>query len=152
MRIEMELEKLGLTLPEPPKPAGLYVGATVANGFAFSAGQGPSVKGEIRYRGKVGRDLTVEEGFDAARISVLNCLAQFKAVLGDLDKIERILKVIGFVNSADGFRNQPAVLNGASELLLKLWGENGKHARAAVAVSVEGWIPVEIEVIAKVRE
>lgn len=151
--VEQKLEKMGLELPEPARPAGSYVGTVISGGFAFTAGQGPgkAPDGET-YRGKVGKDLTVEEGYEAAKSTMLRVLAQLKAALGDLDRVERIVKVSGYINSAEDFTNQPAVLNGASDLLVELYGEKGQHAREALPVSVEGWIACEISMIVKIKE
>jgi len=151
--VEQKLEKMGLILPEPARPAGSYVGTVISGGFAFTAGQGPGKgpNGET-YRGKVGKNLTVEEGYEAAKSTMLKLLAQLKASLGDLDRVERIVKVSGYINSAEAFVNQPAVLNGASDLLLELYGERGQHAREALPVSVEDWIACEISMIVKIKD
>ena len=151
--VEQKLEKIGLELPEPPRPAGSYVGTVISGGFAFTAGQGPGKAPDGKtFRGKVGKDLTVEEGYTAARSTMLQILAQLKAVLGDLDRVERIVKVSGYINSAEDFTNQPAVLNGASDLLIELYGERGQHAREALPTSIEGWIACEISMIVKIKE
>jgi len=156
-RVEKELEKLGLELPEPRRPAGRYVGAKKAGTLVYISGQPsalPLPTGEVYdFRGKVGRDLTLEEGYEAAKASAINCLAQLKARIGDLDRVESVLKVVGYVNSADGFRQQPAVMNGFTELLEKIFGtERGLPARAAIAISVEGWWAVEADMIVSVTE
>jgi len=154
---ERRLAELGLTLPPAPKPAGNYIGAKKAGNLVFTAGQGPGrvlPSGERHMpRGKVGRDLTLEQGYEAAKYCALNCLAQLKSVIGDLDKVESVVKVVGYINSADGFSQQPAVLNGFTDVLQRIFGpERGVPARAAIAVSVEGWIPVEVDMIAAVRD
>lgn len=133
--IEEKLEKLGLSIPDPAKPLAAYIPAIQVNDLIITAGQVPVVSGTIKYTGKVGKDLNESEAQKAAEICVLNCLAAVKGIIKDLDKIERILKLTVFVNSADGFTAQPAVANGASELLVKIFGEKGKHARSAVGVS-----------------
>ena len=133
--IEEKLEKLGLSIPDPAKPLAAYIPAIQVNDLIITAGQVPVVSGIIKYTGKVGKDLNESEAQKAAEICVLNCLAAVKGIIKDLDKIERILKLTVFVNSADGFTAQPAVANGASELLVKIFGEKGKHARSAVGVS-----------------
>ena len=151
--VEQKLEKIGLQLPDPPQPAGSYVGTVVAGGFAFTAGQGPGKGPDGKeYHGKVGKDLTVEEGYAAARSTMLRVLSQLKAAIGDLDRVERIVKVSGYINSAEDFTNQPPVLNGASDLLLEVYGERGQHAREALPVSIEGWIACEISMIVKLKE
>lgn len=150
MKVEEKLKSLGLELPEPPKPAGAYIGAKEAGGFVFVAGQGPGPGFKM---GKIGKDLTLEEGYEAAKRTALNCLAQLKALIGDLDRVEKVMQVIGFINSADGFRQQPAVLNGFTELLIKIFGDEvGRPTRAAIAVSVEGWLPVEAYMIVKLKD
>jgi enamine deaminase RidA (YjgF/YER057c/UK114 family) len=148
--VEKRLLELGIELPKPPKPVAAYIGAKKAGPFAYTAGQGP---GAGTKRGKIGRDLTLEEGYEAAKRCAINCLAQLKAVIGDLDKVESVVRVMGYINSADGFTNQPAVLNGFTELLIKIFGDEiGRPTRAAIAVSVEGWIPVEADMIVKLKE
>jgi enamine deaminase RidA (YjgF/YER057c/UK114 family) len=152
MRIEQELESLGFALTAP-KPLPTFVPAVKVGNLVWTAGQAPTVDGTIMYSGKVGRDLTVEEGYKAAELCIVNCLACVKSVIGDLDKIERIVKLLGFVASADGFTRQPLVINGASELLLKLYGDKGQHARSAIGTNeLPQSIPVEIEMIVQVRD
>jgi len=156
-QVEKELTKLGLTLPPAPKPAGNYVGAKRVGNIVYVSGQGPSLtmaSGE-RYniKGRVGRDLTVEEGYEAAKLCALNCLAQLKAVVGSLDKVESVLKVTGFVNSADGFGKQPLVMNGFTDLLAKVFGpEHGVPARISLPVSLEGWLAVEADMVVAMKE
>lgn len=135
MSIEARLAALGLTLPEAPRPVAAYVPAVVVGGFLYTAGQIPFREGQVAYRGKVGAGLTPEEGAAAARLCALNALAAARAELGTLDRVRRVVKVTGYVNSAPGFTGQPGVLNGASELLVQVFGEAGRHARAAVGVS-----------------
>ena len=150
MNVEEKLEKLGLKLPSPPAPAGTYIGAKQAGNVVFSAGQGPF---RTTKRGLVGRDLTLEEGYQAAREVCLNCLAQLKAVIGDLDRIGQVVQVVGFINSAEGFMQQPAVLNGFTELLVELFGpERGKPARAALPVHHPGWIAVEAWMVVELKK
>ena len=150
--IEEKVSELGLSIPEPAKPLAAYIPATQVNDLVMTAGQVPVISGAIKYTGKVGKDLYEVEAQKAAEICVLNCLAAVKGVIGNLDKVERIVKLTVFVNSADGFTAQPAVANGASELLVKIFGENGKHARSAVGVSeLPMNAAVEIEMIAQVK-
>lgn len=152
MSIEEKIRSLGITVPKPAKPMGAYVPALVVNDLVFTSGQGPLVEGEIKYRGKLGRDITQENGYQAAKLAALNCLSAIKSEIGDLDKIERIVKVTGYVNSAEGFTKQPLVLNGASELLQNIFGEKGKHARSAIGVNeLPNDISVEVEIIAKLK-
>ncbi len=135
MMIEDKLASLGITLPSPPAPAGSYVPVVVSHSLAFVAGQIPAEGGQVKFRGKVGRDLSIEAGQQAARLCTINALAQLKAVLGSLDRVRRVVKVTGFVNCEPSFVDQPKVINGASDLLVQVFGENGKHARVAVGVS-----------------
>lgn len=133
--IEDKLASLGIKLPSPPAPAGSYVPVVISHNLAFVAGQIPTEAGQVKFKGKVGRDLSIEAGQQAARLCTVNALAQLKSALGSLDKIKRVIKVTGFVNCDLTFTDQPKVINGASDLLVQVFGEAGKHARAAVGVS-----------------
>ena len=153
MKIEERLKQLGLELPELPQPLAVYVPFVRTGTLIVTSGMGCRRQGKLAYQGKVGRDLTLEQGHEAARITMLNLLATLKAAVGDLDKIERIVKVTGFVASAPDFGQQPEVMNGASELLAEVFGEKGKHARSAIGVSeLPRNIPVEIEMIVEVSD
>ncbi len=151
MKIEEKLKSLGIELPEAAAPAGAYVPALRAGNQAFTSGQVPLVRGELHHKGKLGQEATIEQGYEAARICALNCLAALKGLLGDLDKVKRVLKVTGFVNSAPDFTAQPKVINGASELLGQLFSEG--HARSAVGVAA---LPldamVEVEMIVELAD
>ena len=150
MSVEEKLKEMGLELPPAPAPMGNYIGAKWAGNIAFSCGQGPfrSTK-----RGMVGQELTVEEGYQAARETCLNCLAQLKKHLGSLDRIKQVLQVIGFINSAEGFMQQPAVLNGFTDLLVELFGNpGGKPARVALPVHHPGWIALEAWMVVELKE
>jgi len=150
---EEKLKKMGITLPRTPKPAAAYVPAKRVGNLVFCSGQGPSVEGKLIHTGKVGKEKTVEEGYEAAKICALNCLAAVKDLVGSLDEIEEIIQVRGFVNSSPDFGKQPEVINGASELLEKIFGEKGKHVRCALGTSsLPRDITVELEMIVKVRE
>lgn len=153
MNVENKLTEMGLTLPEAPKPVAAYVPAVKSGGYIYTAGQIPFVNGELKYKGKVGKDLGEDQGYQAAQVCVLNCLSVIKAQVGSLDNIEQIVKVTGFVASAPGFNGQPKVVNGASELLGKLFGDKGLHARSAVGVNE---LPLdaacEVEMIVKVKQ
>jgi len=152
MRIEQELEKMGFTLPTP-KPLAAYVPAVRSGNLVFTAGQGPTLDGKPMFTGKLGRELTEEQGYKAAQLCVVNCLACVKSVIGDLDKVEQVVKLLGFVASVDGFTRQPWVMNGASELLIKLYGDKGKHARSAIGTNqLPLGIPVEVEIVVRVRD
>lgn len=151
--VEHKLKELGLELPAPPTPVAAYVPAVEVNGLLFTSGSGPIEAGKIKYHGKVGRDLTVEEGYQAAQLTMLNLLAVVRQALGSLDRVERIVKLTGLVASAPGFNQQPQVMNGASHLLEQLFGEQGRHARSAIGVNELPFdTPVEIEMIVKVKE
>jgi enamine deaminase RidA (YjgF/YER057c/UK114 family) len=132
--IEKKLSALGMDLPAVPAAVGAYVGAVRAGPLVITAGQLPWKEGKLLYTGKVGAELSLEQGADAARMCLINALAQIKHVVGNLDLVGQVVRVEGYVQSATGFRQQPQVLNGASELLLTLFGDKGKHTRVAVAV------------------
>ena len=149
---ETKLESLGLSLPPIPNPVAAYIPAKQAGKLVFTAGQLPMVNGELISKGLLGIDVEVEEANNAARICTLNALAAIKGVIGDLDRIKQIVRVVGYVASVPTFTQQPAVVNGASELLLEVFGEAGKHARSAVGMavlplnaSVEIELTIEIE-------
>ena len=149
---EAKLKEMGIELPPAPKPLAAYVPAVQAGEFVYSSGQIPLASGELKYKGKVGSDLSEAQGYEAAKLCAINCLSAVKTLIGSLDKIEKIVKVTGFVNSAPGFSAQPKVVNGASELLGGVFGDMGKHARSAVGVSE---LPidaaVEVEIIVKLK-
>lgn len=154
MNIENRLNELGIDLPVAPSPAGSYVPAVTAGNMVFVAGQLPSISGEVKYLGKVGKDITLEEANQGAKLCIINALAVLKAHLGSLDKIEQIVRVGGFVNSSDGFTMQPKVINGASDFLVEVFGEKGKHARAAVGVNelpLNAAVEVEMTVLLKAQ-
>lgn len=150
--IEKKLEKIGLTLPDAPKPVAAYIPAKQSGKLVFTAGQLPMVNGELISKGLLGQDVEVDDANRAARICTLNALAAIKGVIGDLDRIKQIVRVVGYVASVPAFTQQPAVVNGASELLLEIFGEAGKHARSAVGMAV---LPlnasVEIELTVEVE-
>lgn len=151
MGAEARLAELGITLPEPPQAVAAYVPTVVHDGLVFVSGQVPLRDGGLPRTGLVGRDVTLDEGVEEARWCAINCLAQLRAAVGSLDRIERILKVTAFVASTPEFGMQPLVANGASELLVEVFGDAGRHARAAVGVaSLPLNVPVEIELIAAV--
>ena len=151
-KYENRIEELDIDIPEPQEPVGAYIPARRAENLVFCSGQGPMKDGEAIYKGKVGSDLSVEEGYEAARVSAINCLAAIKGEIGQLDKVKKIVKVRGFVSSAPEFNDQPGVVNGASEILHEIFGDNGKHARAAIGVSeLPINIPVEVEMIVSVE-
>jgi len=150
--IEDKIKSLGFEVPEAPIPLAAYVPSIKIDKLIYTAGQIPMNAGELKFKGKIGKDLTIEEGQKAAQICALNCLSVIKNVAGTLDNIEQIVKLTVFVNSSAGFTDQPKVANGASELMVKIFGENGKHVRSAVGVNE---LPidcaVEIEMVAKLK-
>jgi len=135
-KIEEKLNSLGIQLPEPAKPLAAYIPAKQTGNLVFTAGQLPIVEGTLVATGLLGRDIDVEEAKAAAQICVVNALSAVKGVIGDLDKIKQVVRVVGYVASAQEFTQQPAVINGASELLLEVFGDAGRHARSAVGVAV----------------
>lgn len=148
MSYESKLKALGLQLPLPPQPVATYIPAVRVGELLFLSGVLPMRDGQLAFSGKLGRDLTAEEGVEAAQLSLLNALAIVKQELGSLDRISRVVKVVGYVASAEGFVQQPQVLNGASDLLVAVFGEAGRHARVAVgAAELPRRAPVEIEMI-----
>jgi enamine deaminase RidA (YjgF/YER057c/UK114 family) len=132
---EDKLKSLNIALPTPPKPAGSYVPVVASGNLVFVSGQIPMQDGKVVFTGKVPTEKSVEEAQKAARLCAINILAQLKANLGSLDKITRIVRVSGFVNSTPDFAEQPKVINAASDLFFEIFGENGKHSRIAVGVS-----------------
>jgi enamine deaminase RidA (YjgF/YER057c/UK114 family) len=150
--MQNKLDQLGLHIPDAPKPVAAYIPAKQTGNLVFTAGQLPMVNGELISKGLLGQDVEIDEANKAARICTLNALAAIKGVIGDLDRIKQIVRVVGYVASVPTFTQQPAVVNGASELLLEIFGENGKHARSAVGMAV---LPlnasVEIELTVEVE-
>jgi enamine deaminase RidA (YjgF/YER057c/UK114 family) len=149
---EEHARSLGILVPKPATPVGAYLLAVRDGRLLFTAGQGPVKDGTVMFKGKVGRDLTVEQGYEAAKLAALNCLAAAKSILGNLDAVERVIKVNGYVNSAPGFTDQPKVMNGASDLLAQIFGEKGRHARTSVGVNeLPQDISVEVEMVLACR-
>ena len=147
-----KITDLNLILPEIPKPVAAYIPAKQAGNLVFTAGQLPMVNGELITKGLLGQDVEIEDAKNAARICTLNALAAIKGVIEDLDRIKQVVRVVGYVASIPTFTQQPAIVNGASELLLEIFGEKGKHARSAVGMAV---LPlnasVEIELTVEVE-
>lgn len=151
MSAEKRLNDLGITLPKPAQPIANYVRAVRTGNLLFISGHGPYNDGKVKMAGKVGRELTTDEGYQAARNVGLNCLATVRAALGDLDSVRQVVKLLGMVHCTEEFLDQPKVVNGCSDLLVELFGEAGKHARSAVGMSaLPNGIPVEIEMILEV--
>jgi len=153
MGAEARLKQLGIALPPVPTPLANYVRAVQVGDLLFLAGHGPHKDGRLAFVGKLGRDLTVEQGRESARLVGLNLLASAREALGSLDRVKRIVKVLGMVNSADGFHDQPQVINGFSDLMVEVFGEAGRHARSAVGMAeLPFGISVEIEMIVEVAD
>lgn len=153
--IEERIKSLGYELPDPVDPPAFldFVSVVIHNDIAYLSGQLPKVNGELKIKGKVGDTVTPEEAEELCRICVLNLLASLKKEIGSLDKVKRVLKMTGFINSASGFTGQPDVLNAASKLLLEIFGQKGIHARSAVgALVMPRNTPVEIEMIVAVEK
>ena len=150
MSAEDNLKRKNIVLPNPPRPLANYVSAVRTGNLLYTAGAGPAPSTP---RGEVGKELTIEQGYQAARETGLNLLAAVRANLGSLDKVKRVVKVLGMVNSAEGFGDQPKVMNGFSDLMVEVFGEEiGKHARSAVGMAgLPNNIPVEIEMILEVE-
>ena len=153
MGAEARLKEKNITLPTPPKPMANYVSAVRTGNLLFLSGAGPMRDGKPLATGKLGRELTVEQGYQMAREVGLNLLANARAALGSLDRVKRVVKVLGMVNSADGFGDQPKVIKGFSDLMVEVFGEDiGKHARSAVGMAgLPVNIPVEIEMVLEVE-
>jgi enamine deaminase RidA (YjgF/YER057c/UK114 family) len=151
-RVEDRIKSLGLVLPEVPAPLAAYIPAKKTGQVIFTAGQLPLLKGELICKGLLGQDVDIEQAYQAARICTLNALAAIKGLVKDLDQIVQVVRVVGYVASTSTFTQQPAIVNGASELLLEIFGEVGKHARSALGVaSLPLNASVEIELTVEVK-
>ncbi|MDA0738151.1 MAG: RidA family protein [Nitrospirae bacterium] len=151
MSFEQRLAELGLTLPTPPKPVATYVPFVQVGNLLFLSGVVPSRDGQIVYKGKLGRDVSKEEGYEASKLTLLNALANIRLAVDSLDRVKRVVKMTGYVASHEGFTEQPAVINGASDLLVEIFGDAGRHARVAVGVAeLPLGVPVELELIVEV--
>lgn len=152
-QIEAKLQELGISLPQAAAPAANYVPYVKSENQLFISGQLPMNADGIQFKGKVGTDFTAEEAAEAAKLCAINLIAQMKAATGDLDKIARIVKLVGFVNSGPDFEQQPAVINGASDFMVAVFGDKGRHARSAVsAASLPFGVAVEIEAIVELAD
>jgi len=152
MKVEAKLAEMRLALPSAPAPVANYIRAVRAGNLLFVSGHGPQRDGKMEYLGKVGKDLSVEDGYKAAQLVCLNCLASVREELGDLDRVKRVVKLLGMVNCTPDFERQPQVINGASDLLVQVYGDAGRHARSAVGMaSLPGGISVEIEMVLEVE-
>jgi enamine deaminase RidA (YjgF/YER057c/UK114 family) len=153
MTPEERLRELGHVLPPAPKSVANYVGSVQTGNLLFLSGKGPDLAGGRTWQGKLGKDFTTEEGYTAARNTMLNLLAVIKEDIGELARVQRVVKVLGMVNSDPNFTDQPKVINGASDLLVEVFGDKGRHARSAVGLtSLPGGIPVEIEMIVELAD
>lgn len=152
MKVEQRLKELGIELTRPTTPVGSYVNAVRTGNLLYIAGKGPGLPGKPLPVGKLGRDFSIDQGYGFARETGLSILATLKEELGDLDRVKRIVKVLGMVNATSEYGSQPEVINGCSDLFVEVFGERGRHARSAVGMgSLPRGIPVEIEVIVEVE-
>ncbi len=152
MKVETRLKEMGIELPPAVKPVGNYVPAVRTGNLVFLSGHGPFKEDGTMVSGKAGREMTLDEGYEAARRVAIGLLGTLKAEIGDLDKVKKVIKVLGMVNCTCDFVDQPKVINGASDLLVQAFGDKGKHARSAVGVNVLPFdITVEIEMIVEVE-
>lgn len=152
MNFEQKLKELGITLPEVAKPVAAYIPAIRSGSTVYSSGQLPMVSGALKYKGRLGDNISLEDAYQAARICALNALAAVCSVAGGIDAIEKIVRITGYVSSTPEFTDQPKVVNGASELMLAIFGDAGRHARSAVGVSaLPLGAPVEVELIVQLK-
>ena len=150
---EAKLVELGISLPTPPQPVANYVNGVRAGNLIFLAGKGPRYADGTEITGKLGQDVSIEKGYEGARLTAINQLAVLKDMLGNLNKVKRIVKVLGMVNCDPTFVDQPKVINGFSDLMVEVFGEKGRHARAAVGMaSLPRGQAVEIELVVEVYE
>ena len=153
MNIEERLIKLGISLSEPAAPKFSYVPLKQTGNLLYSSGNDCRVNGELIYQGTLGKELSIEQGQAAARQCIINILSSLKSYLGDLNRISGCIKMLGFVQSADDFKDQPLVMNSASDLLIAIFGESGKHARSAIGTNTLPFdTPVEIELIVEIKD
>jgi enamine deaminase RidA (YjgF/YER057c/UK114 family) len=150
--IEEKIKNLGYELPDKSEKTKIERAKVVGN-LVFTSGNGPHKDGKPIYVGRVGREVSIDQGYEAARHCAINCLACIKHAIGDLDRIDEIVKVLGFVNSDENFHQMPAVINGFTDFLIELFGEKGRHSRSAIGTSnLPGNIPVEVEMIARLKD
>ena len=150
--VNLKLIELGLKLPEIPNPVAAYVNAQQVGNLIYTSGQLPIIKGELISRGLLGKDVNIDEGIAAAKVCILNALAVIESIVGDLNQIKQVVKLSGYVASDPTFTQQPLVINGASELLINIFGEKGRHARVAVgAAALPLNAPVEIELFVEIQ-
>ena len=153
MTAEAKLKELGITLPSPPKAVGNYIGGVQVGTLLFMSGCGPRKPDNTSITGKVGGDLSTAQGYEAARLVGLNMLANVKSLIGSLDKVKRVVKVLGMVNADPAFKEHPKVINGFSDLMVEVFGDAGRGGRSAVGMgSLPSQIAVEVEMILEVRD
>ena len=152
-KIADRVKKLGITLPESPSPVANYIPVVKTGNLIYLSGVGPADKPDgTSYTGKLGRDLSVDDGYDAARLTAVNLIARLDGFLDDLDQVKQIVKVLSMVNATPDFLDPPAVTNGCSDLLVEVFGDKGRHARSAIGVAtLPGGMPIEIELIAEIK-
>lgn len=152
-KVEERIRELGYELPNAPKPVASYVPITKVGNLLFISGQGATKDGETVMKGHIGAELTIQDGYKAAELCAINAISVLRDEIGDLDKVKKIIKVLGFVNSAPGFDKQPLVINGFSDFIEKIFGENGKHARSAISANeLPFGTPVEVEMIVEIED
>ncbi|MET3616348.1 enamine deaminase RidA (YjgF/YER057c/UK114 family) [Rhizobium aquaticum] len=150
--IDRRIRELGLSLPTPASPVANYLSAMRTGNLLYISGQGPIIDGRVIFKGRIGDELTEQEGYEAARLTAMNLLAVARSDLGSLDRIAKIVKLNGWVRSAPGYDRQPSVINGASDLFVEVFGEKGRHARTSVSAhELPMGIAVEIEMIAEIE-
>ena len=152
-KIADRVKELGITLPESPSPVANYIPVVKTGNLIYLSGVGPADKPDgTSYTGKLGRDLSVDDGYDAARLTAVNLIARLDGFLDDLDQVKQIVKVLSMVNATPDFLDPPAVTNGCSDLLVEVFGDKGRHARSAIGVAtLPGGMPIEIELIAEIK-
>ena len=153
-KIESRLQELGITLPDSPAPMANYVPVVRTGNLIYLSGVGPTAKSDgSEYKGKLGDNISVDEGYDAARLTAVNLIARLKGYLGDLDRVTQVVKLLSMVNATPDFTEPPAVSNGCSDLLVEVFGDRGRHARSAIGVAtLPGGMPIEIELIAEISD
>ena len=153
-KIADRIKELGITLPESPSPVANYIPVVKTGNLIYLSGVGPADKPDgTSYTGKLGKDLSIDQGYDAARLTAVNIISRLNGFLDDLDQVKQIVKVLSMVNATPDFLDPPAVTNGCSDLLVEVFGDKGRHARSAIGVAtLPGGMPIEIEIIAEIKE